>query len=90
MFPLSSRPWLRQFGQGLLKKISQPKGEAVDMRYTELKTWEDFAKALSQEQNPARLTYLVEGLNRALGMDERKDHPEPLSPSMVSRAAKHR
>ena len=36
------------------------------MRYTELKTWEDFAKALSQEQNPARLTYLVEGLNRAL------------------------
>ena len=60
------------------------------MRYAELKTWEDFAKALSQEQNPARLTYLVEGLNRALGMDAKKDHPQPFLPRMVSSGAKAR
>ena len=41
------------------------------MRYTELKTWEDFAKALSQNPDPRHLTYLIEGLNRALGTDER-------------------
>jgi hypothetical protein len=50
------------------------------MRYTELKTWEDFAKALSQNPDPRTLTYLIEGLNRALGMDERKDHPQPFLP----------
>ena len=42
------------------------------MRYTGLKTWEHFAKALSQNPDPRNLTYLIEGLNRALGMDERK------------------
>jgi len=41
------------------------------MRYTELKTWEDFAKALSQDPDPQHLTCLIEGLNRALGKDER-------------------
>ena len=58
------------------------------MRYTELKTWEDFAKALSQNPDPRTLTYLIEGLNRALGTDERKDHPQPFSPRMVSSGAK--
>ena len=57
------------------------------MRYTELKTWGDFAKALSQNPDPRTLTYLIEGLNRALRMDERKDHPQPFSPSMVSTGA---
>jgi hypothetical protein len=41
------------------------------MRYTELKTWEDFAKALSQNPDPRALTYLIEGLIAALGTDER-------------------
>ena len=51
------------------------------MRYTELKTWEDFAKALSQNPDPRTLTYLIEGLNRALGTeDERKDYPQPFLP----------
>jgi hypothetical protein len=58
------------------------------MRYTELKTWEDFAKALSQNPDPRTLTYLIEGLNRALGTDERKDYSQPLSPGMVSSGAK--
>ena len=58
------------------------------MRYTELKTWEDFAKALSQNPDPRTLTYLIEGLNRALGTDERKGHPHPFSPGMVSSGAK--
>ena len=57
------------------------------MRYTELKTWEHFAKALSQNPDPRTLTYLIEGLNRGMGMDERKDHPQPFSPSMVSTEA---
>jgi hypothetical protein len=50
------------------------------MRYTELNTWEDFAKALSQNPDPRILTYLIEGLNRALGMDERKEYSQPFSP----------
>jgi hypothetical protein len=58
------------------------------MRYTDLKTWEDFAKALSQNPDPRSLTYLIEGLNRALGTDERKYHPQPFSPRMVSSGAK--
>ena len=58
------------------------------MRYTELNTWEDFAKALSQNPDPRTLTYLIEGLNRALGMNDRKDHPQPFSPRMVSSRAK--
>ena len=58
------------------------------MRYTELNTWEDFAKALSQDPDPRTLTYLIEGLNRALGADERKDHPQPFSPGMVSSGTK--
>jgi hypothetical protein len=57
------------------------------MRYAELKTWEDFAKALSQNPDPRSLTYLIEGLNRALGTDERKDHPQPFPPGMVSTGA---
>ena len=57
------------------------------MRYTELKTREDFAKALSQNPDPRTLTYLIEGLNRALGMDERKDDPQPFPPGMVSTGA---
>ena len=58
------------------------------MRYTELKTWGDFAKALSQNPDPRILTYLIEGLNRALGMDERKEYSQPFSPRMVSSGAK--
>ena len=58
------------------------------MRYTELNTWEDFSKALSQDPDPRTLTYLIEGLNRALGMDERKDYSQPFSPGMVSSGAK--
>ena len=54
------------------------------MRYAELKTWEDFAKALSQNPDPRSLTYLIEG--RALGTDE-KDHPQPFPPGMVSTGA---
>jgi hypothetical protein len=57
------------------------------MRYTELKTWEDFAKALSQNPDPRALTNLIEGLNRALGMN-RKDQPQPFSPCMFSSGAK--
>jgi len=58
------------------------------MRYTELNTWEDFSKALSQDTDPRTLTYLIEGLNCALGMDERKDYSQPFSPGMVSSGAK--
>ena len=58
------------------------------MRYAELKTWEDFAKALSQNSDPRALTYPIEGLNRALGMDERKGYSQPFSPRMVSSGAK--
>jgi hypothetical protein len=58
------------------------------MRYTELNTWEDFSKALSQDPDPRTLTYLIEGLNRALGMDERKDYSQKFSPGMVSSGAK--
>ena len=47
------------------------------MHYSELKTWEDFAKALSQNPDPRSLTYLIEGLNRALEEDERKNLPKP-------------
>ena len=50
------------------------------MRYSELRTWEDFAKALSQNPDPRSLTYLIEGLNRALDKDkedERKSLPKP-------------
>ena len=47
------------------------------MRYSELKTWEDFAKALSQNPDPRSLTYLIEGLNRALDKDEQKSLPKP-------------
>jgi hypothetical protein len=47
------------------------------MHYTELKTWEDFAKALSQNADSRSLTYLIEGLNRALEEDERKNLPKP-------------
>ncbi len=58
------------------------------MRYTELKTWGDFAKALSQNPDPRILPYLIEGLNRALRMDERKDHPQTFSPKLASSGAK--
>jgi hypothetical protein len=47
------------------------------MHYKELKTWEDFAKALSQNPDPRSLTYLIEGLNRALDENEKKSLPEP-------------
>jgi hypothetical protein len=47
------------------------------MRYSELKTWEDFAKALSQNPDPRSLTYLIDGLKRALEEDERKIIPKP-------------
>ena len=52
------------------------------MRYTELKTWEDFAKALSQNPDPRHLTYLIEGLNRALGTDEATIRPH-ISPDTL-------
>jgi hypothetical protein len=52
------------------------------MRYTELKTWEDFAKALSQNPDPRTLTYLIEGLNRALGPDEASIRPH-ISPDTL-------
>jgi hypothetical protein len=55
------------------------------MRYAELKTWEDFAKALSQNPDPRNLTYLIERLNRALDEDERKSlpsHGDPMQPSI--------
>ena len=42
------------------------------MRYSELKTWEDFAKALSQNPDPRALTYLIERLNQALNEDGNK------------------
>jgi hypothetical protein len=58
------------------------------MRYTELNTWEDFAKALSQNPDPRILTYLIEGLNRGLGMDERKEYSQPFSPRIVLSGAK--
>jgi hypothetical protein len=50
------------------------------MQYAQLKTWEDFAKALSQNPDPRSLTYLIEALNRALNedeKDERKSLPKP-------------
>ena len=56
------------------------------MHYAQLKTWEDFAKALCQNPDPRSLTYLVEGLNRALEKDkedERKillSHRDPMQP----------
>ena len=59
------------------------------MRYTELKTWEDFAKALSQEQNPARLTYLVERLYRALDITEPRVK-DPLHPLTATQSANRR
>jgi hypothetical protein len=58
------------------------------MRYAELNKWEDFAKALSQDPDPRILTYLTEGLNRALGTDERKGYSQPFSPRMVLSGAK--
>jgi hypothetical protein len=42
------------------------------MRYSELKTWEDFAKALSQNPDPRNLTYLITGLNQALSEKPRE------------------
>jgi hypothetical protein len=47
------------------------------MRYAELMKWDDFAKALSQNPDPRSLTYLIEGLNRALDKDEQKSLPTP-------------
>ena len=50
------------------------------MRYSELKTWEDFAKALSQDPDPHNLTYLIERLNQALNEDGNKStkaNPKP-------------
>lgn len=36
------------------------------------KTWEYFAKAATQEQDPEKLTYLIKQLYRALDEDESK------------------
>ena len=75
---LGKRPELQVVGvvSDGLAAVQSLQGCAV-MRYNELKTWEDFAKALSQNPDPRSLTYLIDGLKRALEEDERKILPKP-------------
>jgi hypothetical protein len=59
------------------------------MRYSELKTWEDFAKALCQERNPARLTYLLERLNNALDVEQPRQKAFLPHSSIATQPATH-
>ncbi len=38
-------------------------------------TWQDFARAASVEQDPKKLAYLIQQLNRALDQEDRKIRP---------------
>ena len=59
------------------------------MRYTELNTWEDFAKALSQNPDPRILTYLIRGgLIAPWEWMRGKEYSQPFSPRIVLSGAK--
>ena len=58
---------------------------------TRLRTWEDFARAVSQEQDPQKLRYLMEELHRALDGDDVRATGGPKSVSSAfSIRAKYR
>ena len=47
------------------------------MPRSSLRTWQDFAKAASQEQDPKKLTHLIKQLHRALDEDEEMEKARP-------------
>jgi hypothetical protein len=53
------------------------------MPRNQLETWQDFAKAASQEQDPRKLSYLIKKLHDALD-DNEKAHPKESNPGRAA------
>ncbi len=54
------------------------KVSAYNMPRDPRKTWEYFAKAAIQEEDPDKLTHLIQELYRALAEDDKRLNPKPL------------